>query len=154
MGLFDKLKGAMNAVTGGAAKVTIQYQPPGGFPGDTVQVRITATSTGGEVKSGGVFVDLRSVEKVHVPAHSHANVQVDVHLDHETFKQSFQVAPPFVLGAGQTSLFEGAVQIPPTAQPTYQGRHAQHAWEIRGRVEAFGNDPDSGYQPFMVGKRN
>src|SRR6185295_20225634 len=56
MGFLDKLKGAVNAMTDGGANVTIEYPQAFVFPGDTIPVRITATSTGAEVKSGGIFV--------------------------------------------------------------------------------------------------
>ena len=39
MGFLDKLKGAINVLTGGAAKVTIGYQPAFVFPGDVVRVK-------------------------------------------------------------------------------------------------------------------
>ena len=51
MGLFDKLKSAVNAVTGGAATVTLDYSPSFVYPGDQVSVRITAP---------GITVELRS----------------------------------------------------------------------------------------------
>src|SRR3989304_6076715 len=51
MGFLDKLKGAVNAVTGGAAKVTMEFEPKAVYPGDVVRVKISATSTGSEVKA-------------------------------------------------------------------------------------------------------
>lgn len=151
MGLFDKLKGAVNAVTGGAATVTMQYQPQMGMPGQPIQVQVTATSTGAEVKSQGIYIDLRGTEHVYIKA-GVGNVQSEVRLSEQTFEQSFQIAPAFVLPAGQTMTFEGGFQIPAQIQPTYEGPYAEHSWEIRGRVEAFGNDPDTGFLPFLVGR--
>jgi hypothetical protein len=152
MGLFDKLKSAVNVMTGGGATVTIEYQPTTGFPGDVVRVRVTATSTGGEIKSKGAFVDLQATESVHVKEgeggdHAHVNVS------RNTFSQEFQISPAFVLAPNATLQFEGQIQLPPTAQPSFAGVYTQHTWQIRGRVEAFGNDPDSGYQAFRVGAR-
>lgn len=151
MGFLDKLKGAVNAVTGGAAKVTMEYQPQMGFPGQMVQVRITATSTGAEVKSKGIFVDLRAVEHIYIKGGTVVGVSTEVRASVPTFEQAIQIAPEFVLPPGQTMTFDGAIQIPPGVQPSYEGPHAEHAWEIRGRVEAFGNDPDTGFLPFAVG---
>ena len=149
MGLFDKLKGAMNAVTGGCAKVTIEYQPQVGLPGDYVRVRVTATSTGAAINSKGVYVDLLAQEAIHLKGGDHDGV----HHNETTFNQEVQIAPAFQLAAGQALQWEGQFQLPPTAQPSYVGRHAKHEWFIRGRIEAFGNDPDSGWQPFRVGAR-
>lgn len=152
MGFLDKLKGAVNAVTGGGAKVTLEYQPPVGMPGQMVQVRVTATSTGAEVKSKGIFIDLRETEHIAIRANSVPNVPADVHVTMPVLERSFQIAPDFVLPAGQTLTFDGAIQIPVEAQPTYEGPHAENAWTIRGRVEAFGNDPDSGFLPIVIGR--
>src|SRR5262245_18082601 len=68
MGFLDKIKGAVNAVTGGAAKVTMEFKPSVAFPGDVIAVKITATSTGQQVKSKGVFVDLQGVEGINIKA--------------------------------------------------------------------------------------
>jgi hypothetical protein len=150
MGLFDKLKDVANMVTGNAARVTIEYEPRVAFPGEELSVRITATSTGSPVKSGGIFVDLRAVERVSVN-HSTSSGMQTVQNSHTSFEQEIRIAPPFVLGANETRTFEGVVRLPSNAQPTFGGYFAQHEWAIRGRVEATGNDPDSGFQVFRVG---
>jgi hypothetical protein len=162
MGVFSALKGMVQAVTGGAAQVMIECDPAA-VPGGELRVRVTCTSTGGEVKSQGVFVDLLGSEQVKVPAAAATQPQTagampggqqpakDVETSYVSFSQSFQIAPPLVLGPGETRQFEGTVRLPQNIQPTYIGRHAQHSWQIRGRLEAWGNDPDSGYQPLRVG---
>ena len=158
MGLFDKIKGAIKAVTGGAAKVTIEYPQALLQPNVPMRVRVTATSTGGEVKSGGCFIDVVGSEVIQAndvtPSGIHGSgspQRVDIHETNETFKQAFQIAPAFVLAPNETKVFEGAFQLPPGVQPSYQGKHASHQWTLRGRIEAVGNDPDSGYLPFRVG---
>ena len=152
MGFFDKLKSAAQAVTGGAAKVTIEYQPQVVMGGESVTVKITCTSTGAEVKSKGVFVDIRGLEVISVDKNAAGNEQ-GVHASKNTFEQEFQIAPALVLPPNESKLFEGSITLPPTAQPTFQGTYAQHKWEIRGRLEAFGNDPDSGWLPLRVGAK-
>ena len=152
MGFFDKLKSAAQAVTGGAAKVTLEYQPQVAMAGDAITVKITCTSTGSEVKSKGVFVDIRGLEVITVDKNAAANDQA-VHASKNTFEQEFQVAPALVLPPNETKLFEGSVTLPPTAQPSFRGTYAEHKWEIRGRLEAFGNDPDSGWLPLRVGAK-
>lgn len=154
MGLLDKLKGAVNAVTGGAAKVTIEFQPALAYPGDTVKVKITTTSTGQEVKSKGIFVDLRGVEELALKKGDANTLEGDLTLSKTTFEQEFKIAPELVLAANETKTFEGSFQIPAGVQPTFKGTWARYTWEIRGRMEAFGNDPDSGFQPFMVGLKS
>jgi hypothetical protein len=154
MGFLDKLKGAVHAVTGGAAKVSIDYDPKVAFPGDTITVRISATSTGAEVKTKGVFVDLVGVEEVRLRRGDHSSLESDVSASRTTFSQEIQVAPPFVLPANETQQFEASVQVPGNLQPSFQGNFTNHEWKIRGRLDAFGNDPDSGYAPLRIGLRS
>jgi sporulation-control protein spo0M len=151
MGFFDKIKGAVKAVTGGAAKVTIEYPQHAVFPGDSILVKITATSTGAELKSKGIFVDLRSTEEVRLRK-GDSNIDDEVTASKTIFNQEIQIAPAFVLPPNETKLFEGQVQIP-NGQPSYNGAFTTHEWSIRGRVEAFGNDPDSGYLQLRVGSK-
>jgi hypothetical protein len=154
MGFFDKLKGAMNAVTGGGAKVTVEFSPATAFPGEGLQVRITAYSTGADVKGNGVFVDVQGVEQVKLAPNSAPNVQQEINVSRPTFEQSFQIAGPYMIPAGGQQQWEGIVQLPPSVQPTFDGALCDHDWGIRGRLEAFGNDPDSGYVRFRVGQRS
>lgn len=146
MGLFDKLKGAVNAVTGGAAKVTLQLDAATTASGKSVEAIVTATSTGGELKSGGVFVDLEGEEVVTIKDEDGRAQSFRA----QTYSNKVQIAPAFVLAPGETQQFRGKITIPPNVQPTYRGRQAQHEWRVRGRIEAFGNDPDSGFQTLTV----
>lgn len=151
MGFFDKIKGAVNSMTGGAATVTIEYPQGVVMPGDQVAVKVTATSTGGEVKSKGIFVDLKGEEQVTI---IDPNSKQKVSQSKGTLETAFQIAPAFVLGAKETKVFEGSIQIPINALPSFSGSLAQHTYFIRGRVEAFGNDPDSGFLPIRIGARS
>lgn len=153
MGLLNKLKGAVNFVTGGAAKVQIEYEPSTAVPGQTIHVKVTATSTGSEVKSKGIFIDLRSVERVRITKRDHGDLDHDLDIMKTTFDTEVKIADDFVLGADETRVFEGSVNMPDNVQPTFDGRFVSHAWEIRGRVEARGNDPDSGFKPIRVGMK-
>jgi len=154
MGFLDKLKGAVNAVTGGSAKVTMDFQPATAFPGDAVLAKISVQSTGAEVKSKGVFVDLLGTEHVNIKHNAATGVNQDVNVSKPSVEQSFQLAPDFVLAANETKLFEGTITLPSNLQPSYQGPFARHEWTIRGRVEAFGNDPDSGFKPIRIGLKS
>lgn len=148
MGFLDKMKNAVNMVTGGAAKVTIELSHVCAYPGDSVPVRITATSTGAEVKSQGAYVDLFAEEKILI---RDEETKQEISRSKATIQQTFQIAPAFVLAPNESKTFEGSFQLPSKALPTYSGPFAQHYCMIRGRIEAFGNDPDSGYQRINVG---
>ena len=150
MGLLGKLKNAANFVTGGAAKVQVEYSPSTAVSGQAIQVKVTATSTGGEVKSKGIYIDLRSIERVSVLKRESVHLDQDLNFSQETFSTELKISDDFVLGADETRVFEGSINMPNNVQPSFDGRFVSHAWEIRGRVEAKGNDPDSGYQPIRV----
>lgn len=144
MGFFSKIKGAMNAVTGGAAKVTIEFQPQPARVGEAVLVKVTATSTGADVKSKGIYVDVRVVEDINISKRdSPTNDAIEI--ETTMFEQEFALAPAFVLGANETQLFEGEVVLPSGQPASYKGEHATLTWTLRGRVDAVGNDPDSGH---------
>ncbi len=153
MGLFDKIKGAVNAVTGGAAKVTIEFSPAAVDVGGSIMVKISATSTGQDVKSGGIFVDLWGEERIKLKSGAAPNISGDATVSKTTIEKAIQIAPALTIAANETKLFEGQVQIPADFQPTYNGAYTQHVWQIRGRVDATGNDPDSGWKPVTIGRK-
>jgi sporulation-control protein spo0M len=154
MGLLDKLKNAANTVTGGAARVSLEYEPSVALPGDTLSVRITVTSTGSQVKSGGAFVDLRAIETVRLSAVRVAGADnPSTRTSHTSFEQQFPIAPAFTLAPNETRVFEGQVRLPSNVQPSFEGHFTRHEWSIRGRAEMAGNDPDSGFVAFRVGTK-
>jgi hypothetical protein len=153
MGFFDRLKGAVAVVTGGAATVTIEYHPII-FPGDMVQVRITAVAKSNPIKGDGIFVDIRGVEEIRVRKSESENLTDDLEISRTTLETSYQIAGPFQLDANATYQWEGSFQMPPSAQPTFDGSICDHGWGIRGRLSMFGNDPDSGFQGIRVGLRS
>jgi len=147
MGFLDKMKSVGSAMTGGAAKVSIEYPHQPMRSGDSISVKVTVVSTGKEVKSGGVFVDVYAEENGQVKC-KHCQQMTQVHS--ETVKQAIPIAPAFVLGANEQKTFEASIQVP-SGQPTYNGV-VRHEWKIRGRLEAFGNDPDSGFQTIEISR--
>jgi hypothetical protein len=58
------------------------------------------------------------------------------------------VGPAFVLQPNETKVFEATIQLP-MGQPSYNGQ-VRHEWKVRGRLDAFGNDPDSGFKVIEV----
>ena len=142
MGIMDKLKSATQAMTGGAAKVSIEYPLQAVFPGESMTVKVTLVSSGGEVKSQGVFVDLLAEEKVsgseNVTCMRCKNrFSAPVSETKKTFEQSFPIASAFVLAPGETKVIEANLQVPGGAQPSYSGPLGHHEWRIRGRLQAF-----------------
>jgi len=145
MGFLDKMKSVGTAMTGGAAKVSLEYPHQMLKPGDSINVKVTVVSMGKEVKSGGVFVDIHADEQGQVKC---STCQKMVNVKNETVKQAINIAPAFVLQPNESKTFESTIQIP-MGQPTYHGT-IRNEWRIRGRLDAFGNDPDSGFQVIEV----
>ncbi|MEW5760590.1 MAG: hypothetical protein AB1779_07475 [Candidatus Thermoplasmatota archaeon] len=151
MGIFDKLK----AVVGLAAKVSIEYPNQPVNIGGQVNVKVTVMSTtGGEVKSGGVFVDLINKEYGTVSGQGTCKKcgqtgETSVNFSREIVNVQIPIAPAFTLAPNETKVFEGLIQIPGNGHPTYHGM-VTSVWSIRGRVDMFGNDPDSGFQTIVV----
>jgi hypothetical protein len=145
MGLLDKMKAAGSAMAGTSARVSIEYPLQPMKSGESIKVKVTVVSTGREVKSGGVFVDVHAMESGQVKCkHCAQMTQVQT----ETVKQAIPVGPAFVLQPNESKTFEATIQIP-GGQPSYNGQ-IRHEWKIRGRLDAFGNDPDSGFQTIEI----
>ena len=149
MGFFDKIKGAVNAVTGGAATVEITYAERI-TAGASVPVKVTVTSKGTEIKSKGVFVDFEGTEAVHISKKDDSKLGEDYRRSVEHSKQEFQLCGEFVLGAGESKTIDGTLQLPSSLQPSFEGRFAKNTYAVRGRLEAKGNDPDSGWKPMRI----
>lgn len=145
MGFLDKIKAAGSAMTGGAAKVSLEYPHQPLKPGDPLAVKVTVVSMGKEVKSSGVFVDIYATEKGQLRC-SRCGETTQIQMN--TVKQAIPVGPAMVLQPNETKTFESTIQMP-MGQPTYNGQ-INHEWTIRGRLDAFGNDPDSGFQVIQV----
>ncbi len=154
MGFLDKMSGAVKSMTGGAAKVSIEYPHSPVHLGDAMKVTVTIVSTGREVKSNGVYVDLKAQEEgtvnKRITCNKCGNFENEyINLDRKTLEHAIPIAPAFVLGDNESKIFVMDIQVPFNAQPTYHGSF-KHEWYIRGRLEAFGNDPDSGFQRIEV----
>ena len=149
MGFLDKMKGVVGTMTGGNADVSIEYPMQTMSVGDNMHVRVVVMSTGAEVKSGGVFVDVQAREHGDASGEcEHCHRQSRIKLNRKTADQSIPIAPAFVLQPNEQKEFEADIQLP-HGNATYKGGF-KHEWQIRGRLEAFGNDPDSGFKTFEV----
>ena len=117
MGFLDKMKSAGSAMTGGAARVSMEYPHQMMKPGDSIAVKVTVVSTGKEVKSGGVYVDIHASENGQVKC-KHCGQMAP--FSNETVKQAISIAPAFILQPNETKTFESTIQIP-MGQPSYNG---------------------------------
>lgn len=180
MGFMDKLKGAVNAVTGGAAEVKMTWEPEVATPGQAINVTITVKSTGAEVESDGIFVDVYGAETFMTQPQSEAEADAMDELEEElvitveedldginetdentvdegpqedsrtVIDEAYKICDAFVLAANEEKTVSGEVTLPGDLKPTSPEYFGYH-YRIRGRLGAFGNDPDTGYKTLQVG---
>lgn len=155
MGFLDKMSDAFNPLTGGGAVVDIAYPRRNVRSGEWIDVKVYVTSTGGDIKTNGVFVDVIASEQGRVSGwgrcpRCHDQFYTTLEVNENLAEAATALSGPFVLPAGGSQEFEGKVQIP-TGPPTHYGRTLSNRWYVRGRLDAFGNDPDSGYKEIVVG---
>jgi hypothetical protein len=148
MGFFDKL-------TGGAAEVRVAVL---GEPilGEPFQVEISAAATSGfkinkvyllvkaweEVKAEGVEIEIEDGE-----------LEVEKEMVHkivDTFNAEIEVDGTQEIDSGETKTWTVEVTIDPENNGTYRGVHARHEWQLYVGLDAFGNDPDSGWVGFEI----
>ena len=143
MSLFDKVA---NYVTGGAAKVTLEL-PTIGFVSMPIPVKVRITAEA-DFTCTGTFLDVQGVE--HLQFRPREAPQ-DVTSVETTYRQSLKVNDGFTLKKGESKEVAAVVTLPREAQPSYAGKHGKHTWTVQARLEAKGNDPDSGWQPIRIG---
>jgi hypothetical protein len=141
MGFFGNAKAFLS---GSHAKVTIDM-PKVGFVNMPVAVKVKADARiDFEVKA--VYVDVIAVEKVEVKGPNGDTVQQSETL----FHKEFQIAGSCAMKLGENREWTGTVLLPSELQPTFKGKLSGHTVSLRGRLEAKGNDPDTGYIELRV----
>lgn len=173
MGFMDKLRSVASAITGSGAKVALEIGEPSRDKPFTVDVQ--AEVGGNDLKIEKVYVKLVGEENVklsvEMPAEEEAaaaegeaaaaegegaaaeekgTVTKEVSRTEITYQQEFELAGAQTLSANQTYTWNGEVQLPEDAKPTYQGINATHQWRLMAGLSTFGNDPDSGWKTLDV----
>lgn len=158
MGFFEKLR---NYVTGDDVMVSLET-PSIALPGRPLACAVIAIAKA-EVESKGVYIDVNAVENVKASetasgvqfAQTTRTLPGQGNRAHEvscsTYTNTFQIHPALSMKQGETKQFTGTISLPRELQPTYKGRNACHIVYIRARIDASGNDPDSGFVELRVG---
>ncbi len=143
MGLFDKLKSMKNAITGGAAKVTLSVDDDLEI-GKPFNVHITAQAKA-DVNISSVYVLLRSREETHATDDS-GRISKDIVGSYDVCEIRFDVSGPQELKNGENYEWDAEITVDEDEyNPTFQGEIMEHVWEIQAGLDAKGNDPDSGW---------
>ncbi|HEY4058757.1 MAG TPA: hypothetical protein VGM39_19220 [Kofleriaceae bacterium] len=145
MSIFGDLK---NMVTGGAATVSaaVVGEVKLGVPA-TVQVRAQAHAN---IEIDSVYVIIRLIStRDHAVRGEHGD-------ESETeYEEKLYLAGIQELVAGQTYSWETQFTIPVDKQVSKKrgegwGGRFDYDWKLFAGLERLGNDPDSGWQPFLV----
>lgn len=144
LGEMQNLDSVMQKTVG----VKLECAARSALPGKVVCAKVTIIAGNETINARGVFIDLLDSEEV---ALKRVSADFNEPLKHQAMNETFRIAPPFALAAGETKIFEGKFQLPINFQPTFAGRFSKHEWQIRARVETRNGDADSDFQPFRVG---
>lgn len=152
MGFFDKVKALKNVITGGGAKVYLSTTPVS--LGEPFEVTIRAQVQDADLKIDRVYIEIEGREEVEVQ-----DVDVVYESDGDTRRRreivraqtttvelEIEVAEGQTLDANDTYEWTVTAELPADAPPVYQGHNCLHNYHIRGSLDCFGNDPDSGWQ--------
>lgn len=145
MGFFNKLKNLVSK----SAEVQMQVSEMQVRRGDSVKVLVTVNAVG-QLDAKGVFLEITGYETVKYQYEAKIDGSTTTRTESGTKgNQTYSRRDPLVgerltMNQGESRQFEGTVQIPPTAQPTYNGIDARHEWKIRALVDVpMGGDPDT-----------
>ncbi len=156
MGFWDKVKAVKNMVTGGGAKVYVEVVEPS--LEEPFIVKVKAVVGDADVKIDKVYLKIRGLESTTVRNVEVARQNGDmIDVDHRdvsgsevTYNIDINVSGPEQLRANGEYEWEKEVQLPTNALSTYNGINAEHQWQMFAALDAFGNDPDSGWVSFEV----
>ncbi|MFN8415255.1 MAG: hypothetical protein U0U66_02885 [Cytophagaceae bacterium] len=146
MGLFDKLKGAVNAITGGSAAVTLNLHSTTINKGSefyfTVDVKVKDQS----ITVNSIYFRVWATETVKVihnevvNGNSQSKEKVETRRIHEFVEN---ISGSQVLDANQTYSFNGQFTIPAGCESTFNVHPRKVSWEADAGLDMKGNDPDS-----------
>jgi len=130
MRIFDRLKG----VAAAPGNIDLQLAKDIFQPGEELEFSFTVDATG-QVKGKQVAVRLRAREEVRLSVtdeEGHTSTEQETT---ETYRDDLQLSGPLEMEAGESASFEGRMRIPSNAQPTYEGKNANHRWYITALVD-------------------
>ncbi len=140
MGFFKDLK---NKITGGAATVRVSV-PSAARRGQALQVQVQAQAKASG-KVSAVYLLVRGTETCEWKENNEK-----VGNSKTSYENKITIAGAQDMKEGETYNWEGVIELPTNANPTFRGSLINHTWEIQAGLDMPGNDPDSGWQPLEV----
>lgn len=130
MGIFGRLRG----IAAAPGNIDLQLTKDLFQPGEEVEFSFTVKATD-QVKGKQVAVRLRAREEARLSVtdeEGHTSTEQETT---ETYRDDLQLSGPLEMEAGESASFEGRMRVPSNAQPTYEGKNANHRWYITAFVD-------------------
>ena len=158
MGFWDKVKSVKNMVTGGGAEIIVATEQTENSLDQPLIIHIKAMIKDADIKIDKVYLYIRATEEVVARDIDMVRDRdgdferyvEDVSNTVQTFKTEIVVDGPQTLDANETYEWTTEVDLPSNLNGTYRGENASHEWEMYAGLDAFGNDPDSGWVRFDI----
>lgn len=156
MGFLDTLKNMKNAVTGGAAKVSVEI--PAARLAEPFQVKVRAISQGVTVKYSRVYLIIEGIESIDAPDCDVEIMQNGARLaakghgrrSETSLRHEVNIAGAGEIQPNQTGEWVAEVRLPAGALPEFRGRFTKHEYRVFAGLDCTGNDPDSGWVALRV----
>ena len=157
MGFLDKVRSIKNAITGGGATVSVEAgQCRLGSP---FEVTVTAEVGEDDLPIDGARLRIEGKEVVEVIGSDASISAVDddtelsealITAEHTTVALDLEVTGAQTLGANQQYEWTVQAELPADVPPRFAGKYCQHSFLMCASLDAFGNDPDSGWVELEV----
>lgn len=148
MGFLNKLK---SAVTGGSATVSLEVDGDvhRGDPA-TAHIRIEGNQ---DLEYNGIYLLVECHEEAKFEELEFEDGEIERDTEHarrKVFSERFEIAEAGELSEGDEMELTATFTLPEDANPTLRGEIIFNTWRIQAAVDAFGNDPDSGWVEMTV----
>lgn len=157
MGIFSKIK---NFVTGGAAEVKVVFES-GEIDGSEALRAFVVATANDDCKVKKVYFKIRGRETYiklvnHTSTDGEGNTtstqRSETHHENH-FEKEMVLAESVQITKGETKKWLAEFELPSDALATYHGKSCFFKWEVYAGLDMPGNDPDSGWEQFIVNKK-
>ena len=149
MGLFDKLKSAVNFVTGGGAVVKITPANAVYDGTSPVKVKVSAQIKDAPLNAKKIYLQVRSQERVQFKEKQDGK-EVTISKSHTSYEHTLDFAGGQTLEANKSYEWDTEFTLPAQIPGSVDGTLFNHVWEVMAGIDVSGNDPDSGWVQIKI----
>lgn len=152
MSLWDKLNAVKNFVTGGSAKVLLEFDQASLKKPFTVKVG--AVIGNADISPKEVYIVIKGVERIEIKSTTHTSTgelsklaTTGSTLETTTYESTIIVASlSEPLRAGEAYEWKKEIQMPEKLNSTYFGTNVKHYYQIYAGLNTAGNDPTTSWK--------